>query len=147
MRRPACTTPHTSATYFFLDFAVVELPGQLGVRAVVLRHHHQAGRAAVEPVHDARPQLAADPAQIRDLMEQGVDERALRVPRGGMHDHAGRLVDDDDVRILINDVELDRFGLRRRAGRLRNIDDDRLAGMHDAVWPHPLPVDRAPCRH
>ena len=47
-----------------LDLAIVELPRQLLVGAVVLRHHHQPGRPAIQPVDDARPQLAADAAQI-----------------------------------------------------------------------------------
>ena len=37
-----------------------ELRRQRPVSAVVLRHHHQAGRILIEPVHDAGPPLAAD---------------------------------------------------------------------------------------
>ena len=64
---------------FLLDLAIVKLPRQLLVRGVVLGDHHQARRAAIEPVHDARPLLAADAAQIVDVVEQRVDERAARV--------------------------------------------------------------------
>ena len=49
---------------FLLDFAVVKLPGQFLVRPVVLGDDHQARRALVQPVHDARPLLAADAAQV-----------------------------------------------------------------------------------
>ena len=49
---------------FLLDLTVVELARELLMRGVVLRHHHDARRAAVEPMDDARPQLAADAAQI-----------------------------------------------------------------------------------
>ena len=55
------------------------------------------GRAAIQPVHDARPQLAADAAQIGEVMEQRVDERARRVARAGVHHHAGRLVQHGEV--------------------------------------------------
>ena len=106
------------------------------MRAVVFRHHHQAGRASIETVHDARPQLAADAAQVVHLVEQRVDQRALRVAGGGMDDHAGRLVDDDEIRVLIDDVEVEVLGLRDRAARLGNVDGDRLAGVHDAVGRH-----------
>ena len=61
-----------------LDFAIVKLPRQLLVRGVVLGDDHHARRALVEPMHDARPQLAADAAQIGDVVEQRVDERAAR---------------------------------------------------------------------
>ena len=80
---------------FLLDLAIVKLPRELLVRGVVLGDDHQPRRAAIEPMHDARPLFAADAAQIVDVMEQRVDERAARVARGGMHDHPGRLVDDD----------------------------------------------------
>ena len=60
------------------------------------------------------PGLSSPPMPLRSstLVEQRVDERALRVTGGGMDDHAGRLVDDDEVRILIDDVEVVVFGLR-----------------------------------
>ena len=113
MRLPGLhDAPHERDVFLF-DLAIVELPRQLDVRAVVLRHHHQARRSAIEAMHDARPQLAADAAEIVHLVEQRVDERALRVPGGGMHHHARRLVHDDEVRVLIDDVEVD--GLRAAA--------------------------------
>ena len=95
--------PHERDVLLF-DLAVVELSRELDMRAVVLRHHHQARCSAIETMHDARPQLAADAAEIVHFVEQRVDQRALRVARGGMDHHPGRFVDDDQVRILIDDV-------------------------------------------
>ena len=95
---------------FLLDLAVVKLPRQLLVRRVVLGDHHQPGRAAVEAMHDAGPLLAADAAEVVDVVEQRVDQRAAGVAGRRMHDHAGRLVDDDQVVVLIED---------RRAAALR----------------------------
>ena len=37
------------------------------------------------------------------VLEQAVDERAARVPRRRMHDQAGRLVDNDQVLVLVGD--------------------------------------------
>src|SRR5438270_14091712 len=37
-----------------------ELCSQRSMGAIVLRHHHEAGRILVEPVNDAGPTLAAD---------------------------------------------------------------------------------------
>ena len=72
----------TQRDVFLLDLAILKLPRQLVVRAVVLRDDHQTRRAAIEPVDDPRPQLAADAAQVRDVMQQRVDERAARMPGG-----------------------------------------------------------------
>ena len=60
------------------------------------------------------PDFAADAAQILDVMEQRVDQRAAGVAGGRMHDHAGRLVDDDEVGVVEEDLERQIFRQRRR---------------------------------
>ncbi len=54
-------------------------------------------------MNDAWPLLPADAAQIVDVMEQGVDQRAARMAGRRMHDHARRLVDHDHVAVLVDD--------------------------------------------
>ena len=93
MRLPGVHHTPDQRDVFLLDLAVVELARQLLVRRVVLGHHHHSRRAAIEPVHDARPQLAADAAQILDVMEQRVHQRAAAVARRRVHHHPRRLVD------------------------------------------------------
>src|SRR3984957_10498875 len=61
--------------------------------------------------------------------DQRVDQRSGPVPGGGMYDQPLRLVDNDDVVILINHVERDCFGGGLGGGRLRHVDDDRGAGI------------------
>src|SRR5688572_23691011 len=63
-----------------LNLAIVKLSGQFGMCAVVFRNYHQSGSAPVQPVHDTRSQRSANAAQIGDLVQQRVDERALRMP-------------------------------------------------------------------
>jgi len=46
-----------------------------------------------------------------------------------MHDHAGRLVDDDQIGILVEDLERQRLGPRRRIDRGRDVDGDLLTGL------------------
>ena len=97
--------------------------------AVVLGRDHQAGGVLVEPVHDARTLDAADPGQAGAAMgDQGVNQRAGFVARGGMHHKPAGLVDDDDVVVLIDNIERDILtgGLRRNG--LRDVDCDRIAG-------------------
>ena len=89
------------------------------VRRVRLGDDEQPGRTLVETVHDARPLDAADARQaVAAVGDERVDERAGGVPGGGMHDEVRRLVDDDEVAILVDDVERDRLGggLRRARG-------------------------------
>src|ERR1051326_3203173 len=90
---------------------------------------------------DSGAPLAADAAQIVDVMEQRVDERAARMSGGGMDDHARRLVDDDQVAILVDDVERQRFGLRLGIDRLRDQDFDLLSTAHALIRPGGAPVD------
>ena len=66
--------------------------------------------------------------------KQRVDERAVRVAGRRMHDHAGRLVDDDQMRILEADVERDR--LRRRLGGFG------FGHGHDKILRRPDPLRR-----
>ncbi len=59
---------------------------------------------------------AADAGETRAAMgDQRVDERAVRMAGARMHDEAGRLVDDDQRVVLVENVERDgfAFGLRR----------------------------------
>ena len=110
-----------------------ELRGQLAVRLVVLRHHHQAGRVLVEPVHDAGPLDPTDPRKARAAMgDQRIHQRAGAVSGRRVHHQPLRLVDHDQRVILENDVQRDVF--RSRRGRLvrRHRERDPVARI-DAV--------------
>ena len=52
---------------------------------------------------DARPLHAGDPAVLRVTGQQRVYERAARVTRRRMNDEPGRLVDDQQVGVLVYD--------------------------------------------
>jgi hypothetical protein len=51
----------------------------------------------------------------------------FQLPAAGMHDHAGRLGDDDEIVVLVEDVERNVLAFRRRVLRLRQIDLERVA--------------------
>ena len=90
-----------------------ELPSEPRVRLVRLGHHQQTGRVLVEPVHDTRPLDAADAGEARPAMgDEGIDQRACGVTGPGMDGEASRLVDDDEVRVLVHHGERDCLGLR-----------------------------------
>ena len=99
---------------FLLDLAVVKLSRQFLVRGVVLRDDHQARRAAIETVHDARPLLAADAAEVGDVMEQRIHQRpARRVPRPDARP-CPPACRRRSGRVLVDDRQRQRLGLRRR---------------------------------
>src|SRR3546814_2550767 len=85
---------------------------------VVLRGDDQAARILVDAVDDAGPRDAADARKLsRAMVEQRVDERAVEIARGGVDDHAGGLVDDDQMLILPGDDEIEVLrGVMRRGG-------------------------------
>ena len=67
------------------------------------RDHEQARGVAVEPVDDPRP-VDLVPAR-RVVGEQAVDERAGRMAGRRMDHEPGRLVDDEQVLVLVGDHE------------------------------------------
>ena len=71
--------------------------------------HQQAARVAVEAVDDPRPLDAGDPTPGRAVAvgQQRVDQRAAGMARRRMDDQPGRLVDDQQVVVLVDDAERD----------------------------------------
>ena len=63
---------------------------------------------------------------------QRIHERPRLMSRARMHDEAGRLVDDDDVVVLVNDIERDLFAQGLGGHRRRHVDCDRIP-LHDMI--------------
>ena len=75
------------------------------------------------------PGRSSPPMPLRscNVVQECIDEGAVRVAGGRMHDHARRLVDDDQIRVVV--------------------DDPRAAGPRDAAWPGPVPGGPPAPRH
>jgi len=90
---------------------------------------HQPRRVPVEPVDDPRPVGLVSP---RRVPEQRVDEGPGRVSRPRVDGDAGRLVDDQQMLVLVGDPEIQLLAdERRRLGRgqldaLSRLDPVRL---------------------
>jgi hypothetical protein len=93
-------------------------PLQPLVRLLRARDDEQAGRVPVEAMDDARPVLL--PAR-RTRRGESLGERAASVTGCGMDDHAGWLVDDEEVVVRVGDRQI-----RIRNGRLRDRGRRRL---------------------
>ena len=71
-------------------------------------------------MNDARPARSSNLAGFGKVMEDSVRHGAGRTTRAGMNCQFGRLVQDDEMRILVQDPQDawlgddDRVGLRRR---------------------------------
>jgi hypothetical protein len=105
------------------------------MRAVGLGDDHDARSVLVEAVDDARPLHAAYAGQtVTAMMDQRVDQGAGPVAGAGMHDQSGRLVDDDQFGILVEDVERDVFAPGFSRFGLGQADRHRLTGLQLAAW-------------
>ena len=111
------------------EHAIAAVPGELHgkgcVRGVILGDDENAGRILVEPVDDPRPFDAADAGKtVSAMRDERVDQRPAAVSSARMHHKPGRLVDDDDVCIFVEDFERDILRLRLCGRGRRNLKDD-----------------------
>ena len=128
------------------------MPGELGrqpfVHDIILSNDEQARSVLVDPVDNAGPRDAADAGQPPcAMMKQCVDQGPVAIACGRMDDQAGRLVDHDQMLVLVDDGEcnilrhiMGRRGLRqaqliiaarpRLGGRIAHRD---TLGIEDAA--------------
>src|ERR1700737_2658323 len=81
-------------------------------RSLVPRPHRQTRGVAVQPVNNPRPLGTPDRRPAGAAAEQAMDQGAGRMARPGMHDEAGRFVDDDQVVVLVEHPKIHRFRLQ-----------------------------------
>ena len=97
------------------------------MRSVVFTDHQDAGGVPVDPVDDPRPQNAVDPGKaVPAVKHQGVDQCPALMAGGGMHHHPLRLVDQDHVVILVQDIQRDLLRRDLRRLRVRDVADDAV---------------------
>ena len=106
---------HESQICFF-DLPIVELAGKRLMRLVCARDDERAAGLAIEAVHNAGAQIAGDLGQRAEMVQKRVDQRAARVSSARVNDHTGGFINNDHVRILIQDGKRQslRFGFERR---------------------------------
>ena len=96
---------------------------------------HQTARVLVETMDDTGPANPADPGEVRTAMaDQGVDERAVRVPRRRVNNQPRGLINDDQMCILKADVQRDRLRYRRRICKIRENYDEILPAAYPRRW-------------
>ena len=111
---------------------------ELSVHVIAAGDHEQAGRVAVESVDDPRPRGLLAPA---GRSRQRLGERAGPVPARRVDHDPGRLVDHEQVLVLIGDRERRRLQHRGRRRLLAELDDDPLARGDGVALGPQVPVD------
>jgi len=111
-----------------------ELLSEALMRRIGLRHDQQPRRILVEPMDDPRP---ADPANARKavatMCDERVDQSTGGMSRRRVHHESRRLVDHDQIIVLVRDGKRQRFGLRRRGNGGWQLELDRLARFDPLV--------------
>ncbi len=93
------------------DRMLEELTGQAGVGPLVLGHHQQTGGVLVDAVHQTGTHVPLlKQGKILQMPRERIDERTAVVAVSRMHDQSGRLVEHDEVVVLMNDVERNILG-------------------------------------
>jgi len=111
----------------FADALALELNRELAMRQVFLCDDNQPARHAVQPMHDPWPQQAGANRLLIEMMLQRVAQGArLEIP-SRMCDLPGRLVDDDQPGILVNNIDRQRLRTVQLVGRLDQPHADCVA--------------------
>ncbi len=75
----------------------------------VLGDNDNSRSILVQPVDDPWPTLSSDALKIGTVIEEGVHQSLFLSPRSRMHHHSWGLVDHDTIRILVEDIQGNRF--------------------------------------
>ena len=111
--------------------------------AVVLADHQCARSIPVDPVYDPRPQLPVYPGEIPLAMEQhGVDQSMLLMPGGRVHHHPLGLVDDQQMRVLVKDVQRDIFRHDRSRADRGDLHTDHIPRLQAVTGPDRPVIDQ-----
>ena len=121
-----------------MDVARRERLRKRKTRGFVFRDDHEPRRVLVEPVHDAGTRQFRE---LRVVGKERVLEGLVRIAGAGMNDESGRLVDDDDVRVLPGDRERDVLRNRRDRVLVRRVERDALSARDDIARPRHAAVD------
>ena len=120
---------------------VGQLGGQTGVGGIVFSGDDEAAGVPVDAVDDAGAQLAADARKAPGaVVQQGIDQGAVRVPRGRVDHHAHGLIHHDHIRVLVDHLQGNVLGPGLRLLRLGKGHGDRFTAGEARTFPGGLTV-------
>ena len=128
--------------------AAGEQCSQCAMRGVVLGYQNHATGEPVQAMHDSGPQIAAQRGERLKAAEQRVDQRAAMHSGSGVYHHARRLVDGDQVLVLVQHAQWDRFRFGAQGRQLVGLHVDAVTqaqyaggSRRHAVYQHPFALD------
>ena len=126
--RNARWAPMDERDIFALNLTVAHHPLQRIERLLVARNDKQSRGLLVEAVDNARTILFSPARQAARRQHAG--ERRARRPGRGMRDETNRLINDDEIVVLIEDRRLEDLGhLLHNLLKLRLVDRDYLTTL------------------
>src|ERR671931_1221859 len=139
---PAC---HHDALYqglvFPLQRAVLQLLDKLGMSAQRAGDYQQPESIFIEPVHDTG---AWQGRKIWVMMEQRIEQGALAVARPRMHHPTRRLIDNDQILVLVADIHGKCLWLPTDLGFRLYPEDNLFASHHHIARPWLAVIDQQP---
>jgi hypothetical protein len=136
--RPRARLPAHEPEVASLELTVPNELLEAPVRELGARDHEKPRGVAVEPVDDALPIVLTPRGAVLD---QRLGQRAFRVSRARVYDDAGRLVDDQEVLVLVRDAQIEAGRSGTLWGRL-GLEGDLLALLDAIALRAALAVDR-----
>ena len=83
------------------------------MHVIILNRHHNAGSILIDAVNDTGSDNAVDIGKIAlAVSEQRIDQSLIMMTRAGMNYHALRLIDNDEIIILIKNIKRDILSYR-----------------------------------
>jgi hypothetical protein len=97
-------SPDKAQIYLFYA-SVFELLLERSISKLRPRCNKNARSLFVQPVNNSRPLLRPDVPCLREMEEQSVGESSCLNSRSGMNDHSRRLINNDDIIIIIDNTQ------------------------------------------
>ncbi len=136
--------PGSDGEVLALDRMRTDHIAEAGCCVHVFRGDQQAARVTVEAIHDA-VHIVLIPEDVMRVPAERVSERVLIVPHGRMNRKPGRLIDDQDIFVLIDDRQWD-LGLDdiRAVLGLEDVAAQPVTGSEDFLQEASVPVQDEP---
>jgi hypothetical protein len=125
-------------TILAMHLSRLELGDKRPVSRQRLGHHQQAGRILIQSMHDSG---ARHSGKRGGMMQQGILQGAIAVPRRRMHNQSGRFIDHEELVVFEDQVECDGLGEAVSARLNQRIEMNDLAGPDLVAGATGHPVD------
>ena len=121
----------------------LELGSDGAVGHIIFTRYDDPGGIHVDPVHDARPHDAVDTGQLVLTMVHEAVYKGMAVMSGSRMDHHSfRLVDEDKVLVLIENIQVHGLCVDFRLHGLRHFQLNPVIFLHDIACLYALAVNQ-----